>query len=127
MRSADRPLTPTHVALCATCQSVPFSDHLEGLLATGGRGVNLARAEPRGCEDSHLLSGSASGHSRTVRERGVRVKSSDLAEVRRTLWKAADELRANSRLRSHEYSGPVLGLIFLKYADDRLAPNEFGG
>jgi len=33
------------------------------------------------------------------------------------LWAAADELRANSRLKSSEYSVPVLGLIFLRYAD----------
>ena len=37
------------------------------------------------------------------------------------LWDAADELRANSRLRASEYSVPVLGLIFLKYADHRFA------
>ena len=33
------------------------------------------------------------------------------------LWGAADELRANSKLKSSEYSVPVLGLIFLRYAD----------
>ncbi len=33
------------------------------------------------------------------------------------LWAAADELRANSKLKSSEYSVPVLGLIFLRYAD----------
>jgi len=33
------------------------------------------------------------------------------------LWTAADELRANSKLRAADYSLPVLGLIFLKYAD----------
>lgn len=33
------------------------------------------------------------------------------------LWNAADGLRANSELSSNEYSTPVLGLIFLKYAD----------
>ncbi|MBB5379072.1 type I restriction enzyme M protein [Deinococcus metalli] len=40
-------------------------------------------------------------------------------EVERRLWAAADNLRANSKLRSHEYSVPVLGLIFLAYADYR--------
>ena len=30
------------------------------------------------------------------------------------LWKAADELRANSKLTATEYSFPVLGIIFLK-------------
>ena len=47
------------------------------------------------------------------------MKSSDLAEVRRALWKAADELRANSSLGPAEYRGPVLGLIFLAYAEHR--------
>jgi type I restriction enzyme M protein len=47
------------------------------------------------------------------------VDSTDLAEVQRTLWAAADELRANSSLAAHEYRGPVLGLIFLAYAEFR--------
>jgi type I restriction enzyme M protein len=37
------------------------------------------------------------------------------------LWETADELRANSHLKSSEYSVPVLSLIFLKYADSRFA------
>ena len=32
---------------------------------------------------------------------------------------AADQLRANSELRSQEYSAPVLGLIFLRFAEVR--------
>ena len=36
-----------------------------------------------------------------------------------TLWKSADSLRANSDLRSSEYSTPVMGLIFLKFADNK--------
>jgi type I restriction enzyme M protein len=35
------------------------------------------------------------------------------------LWDAADELRANSKLKSSEYSVPVLGLVFLRYADQK--------
>ena len=45
--------------------------------------------------------------------------SKNLAEVRRTLWAAADQLRANSTLAPSEYRGPVLGLIFLAYAEHR--------
>lgn len=45
--------------------------------------------------------------------------SRNLAEVRRTLWAAADQLRANSTLAANEYRGPVLGLIFLAYAEHR--------
>ncbi|MCJ7445493.1 MAG: type I restriction-modification system subunit M N-terminal domain-containing protein [Methanotrichaceae archaeon] len=38
-------------------------------------------------------------------------------DIEKRLWGAADELRANSKLKSSEYSLPVLGFIFLKYAD----------
>jgi type I restriction enzyme M protein len=47
------------------------------------------------------------------------VENTDLTEVRRTLWAAADQLRANSTLAPNEYRGPVLGLIFLAYAEHR--------
>jgi len=40
-------------------------------------------------------------------------------EIEKRLWDAADELRANSKLKSSEYSTPVLGLIFLRYADHK--------
>lgn len=40
-------------------------------------------------------------------------------ELEKRLWSAADELRANSKLKSSEYSVPVLGLIFLRYADHK--------
>lgn len=35
------------------------------------------------------------------------------------LWEAADQLRANSKLTAAEYAMPVLGLIFLRHADNR--------
>jgi type I restriction enzyme M protein len=38
-------------------------------------------------------------------------------DIEKRLWDAADEMRANSKLKSSEYSLPVLGLIFLKHAD----------
>lgn len=47
------------------------------------------------------------------------MNSTDLADIRRTLWAAADQLRANSTLAPSEYRGPVLGLIFLAYAEHR--------
>ncbi len=37
------------------------------------------------------------------------------------LWAAADQLRANSGLTSAQYSTPVLGLIFLRFAEARFA------
>jgi len=47
-------------------------------------------------------------------------------DLEKRLWDAADQLRANSKLTAQEYSRPVLGLIFLKYADFRfsLAEND---
>lgn len=37
------------------------------------------------------------------------------------LWAAADQLRANSGLTSAQYSPPVLGLIFLRFAEVRFS------
>ncbi len=37
------------------------------------------------------------------------------------LWAAADQLRANSGLTAAQYSTPVLGLIFLRFAESRFA------
>ncbi len=45
----------------------------------------------------------------------------DVRGVERRLWESADQLRANSNLSAAEYSVPVLGLIFLRYADHRFA------
>ena len=45
--------------------------------------------------------------------------ASDTLEKR--LWAAADQLRANSGLTSAQYSTPVLGLIFLRFAEVRFA------
>ena len=42
------------------------------------------------------------------------------------LWQAADQLRANSGLTSAQYSTPVLGLIFLRFADVRFAKVRAG-
>ncbi|HEY2975873.1 MAG TPA: class I SAM-dependent DNA methyltransferase [Pyrinomonadaceae bacterium] len=44
---------------------------------------------------------------------------SNHSEIEKRLWESADQLRANSRLKSSEYSVPVLGLIFLRYADHK--------
>jgi type I restriction enzyme M protein len=46
------------------------------------------------------------------------------SELEKRLWGAADDLRANSKLKSSEYSVPVLGLIFLRYADHKFALAE---
>src|SRR5215468_10009955 len=41
--------------------------------------------------------------------------------IEQRLWDAADQLRANSGLKAQEYSGPILGLIFLRFAEVRFA------
>jgi type I restriction enzyme M protein len=40
-----------------------------------------------------------------------------IKQLEDNLWSAADNLRANSDLKASEYGTPVLGLIFLKFAD----------
>jgi type I restriction enzyme M protein len=40
------------------------------------------------------------------------------------LWAAADQLRANSGLNAAQYSAPVLGLIFLRFAEVRFAAHR---
>ncbi len=49
-------------------------------------------------------------------------EANDLLEKR--LWDAADQLRANSGLTSAQYSQPVLGLIFLRFADSRFKAHK---
>ena len=48
-------------------------------------------------------------------------KDADNAALEKRLWDAADQFRANSGLKSQEYSPPVLGLIFLRFAEVRFA------
>lgn len=43
----------------------------------------------------------------------------NIQQLENELWEAADQLRANSKLTASEYSMPVLGLIFLRHADNR--------
>ena len=46
-------------------------------------------------------------------------KNAGNAVLEKRLWDAADQFRANSGLKSQEYSAPVLGLIFLRFAEVR--------
>lgn len=50
--------------------------------------------------------------------------TADLKQLEADLWRSADTLRANSDLKSTEYSTPVLGLIFLKFADNKYRQHE---
>jgi len=45
-------------------------------------------------------------------------------EIEKKLWRAADQLRVNSKLKASEYSVPVLGLIFLRFADQKFSMVE---
>ena len=47
------------------------------------------------------------------------MQGKQLRELEAELWRAADQLRANSKLTASEYSMPVLGLIFLRHAFNR--------
>ena len=44
---------------------------------------------------------------------------SNISHIENELWKSADSLRANSNLWLQAYADPVLGIIFLKFADKR--------
>lgn len=48
-------------------------------------------------------------------------KDSATVTLEKRLWDAADQFRANSGLKAQEYSGPILGLIFLRFAEARFA------
>jgi type I restriction enzyme M protein len=55
--------------------------------------------------------------------RWIATPEKDTASVtlEKRLWEAADQFRANSGLKAQEYSGPILGLIFLRFAEVRFA------
>jgi len=48
----------------------------------------------------------------------------EVENLEANLWHSADTLRANSDLKSTEYSTPVLRPIFLKFADNKYALSE---
>ena len=47
-----------------------------------------------------------------------------LKNLKDTLWTTADQLRANSGLKSTEYAEPIFGLIFLGFADAKYSKFE---
>jgi type I restriction-modification system DNA methylase subunit len=51
--------------------------------------------------------------------------ASDLAKIGNTLWNAADRLRANSGIRPADYARPVMGLLFLRHADERFTKVDY--
>ena len=46
-------------------------------------------------------------------------KDAASTSLEKRIWDAADQFRANSGLKAQEYSGPILGLIFLRFAAQR--------
>src|SRR5207245_3681153 len=69
----------------------------------------VERSEPETDDGLHLAS---------------QMTKDQLKQLEKELWSAADNLRANSDLKSSEYSTPVLGLIFLKFADNNYKRHE---
>jgi type I restriction enzyme M protein len=62
--------------------------------------------------------------SRAVTDIGLSTRMSQTAlkgieKLEDSLWAAADNLRANSKLTSSEYCMPVLGVIYLRHATNR--------
>jgi type I restriction enzyme M protein len=47
------------------------------------------------------------------------MNAEEIKQLEDELWGAADDLRANSKLTAAEYKDPVLGLILLRYAQNR--------
>ena len=50
--------------------------------------------------------------------------ATSINKLQNDLWEAANKLRAESNLKTNEFSNPVLGLIFLRYADHMFTKAE---
>ncbi|MBN1629654.1 MAG: SAM-dependent DNA methyltransferase, partial [Thermoleophilia bacterium] len=86
-------------------------------VACGQRDASVCPTKDVPWQKAHHLADELSDDPRaTAVIDGGRVAPND---VEKRLWEAADQLRANSKLKASEYSMPVLGLIFLRYADSR--------
>jgi len=85
-------------------------------LPAGSPGDVPSTVEPAtGVPAKSASTNSSSAVGRTARERGT--SAGAVINIEQRLWATADELRANSKLKASEYAAPVLGLIFLRYAD----------
>lgn len=80
--------------------------------------------EARSVSARSTWSGWHDGQPRTRNGGWPVTESEKLRELENRLWQAADQLRANSSLAASQYSIPVLGLIFLRYADVRFTQVE---
>ncbi len=50
----------------------------------------------------------------------------ELKKLKDDLWHSADMLRAGAHLAANKYGQPILGLIFLRYADIRYVQTIVG-
>lgn len=72
----------------------------------------------------HCYDSQTSDDARNQDLQRSRMTKDQLKKLEADLWRAADALRANSDLKASEYSTPVLGLIFLKFADNTYRKHE---
>ncbi len=82
------------------------------------KAISRFRWRRSGVRTFQLGIGPLFSRSRHIMDNGKTFKGNGLAELEKRLWAAADQLWANSPLRPSEYSTPVLGLIFLRFADN---------
>ena len=52
------------------------------------------------------------------------ITNKQLKNLKDRLWEGADQLRANSGLKATEYATPILGLIFLRFAESKYSQYE---
>jgi type I restriction enzyme M protein len=52
------------------------------------------------------------------------MNTNELNDIERRLWSTADQMWTNTGLRPNEYAAPVLGLLFLRYAERRFVAAE---
>ncbi|MFT9367858.1 type I restriction-modification system subunit M N-terminal domain-containing protein [Paenibacillus polymyxa] len=57
-------------------------------------------------------------------KKGLQMTNEEFKKLKADLWSAADQLRANSGLKSTEYATPILGLIFLSFAESKYSQYE---
>ena len=52
------------------------------------------------------------------------MNTAEFEKLKDQLWQTAKTLRAQSDLKSNEYSTPVLGMVFLKFVDNKYKQYE---
>lgn len=105
----------------------------EGTLEVGrGRGGSVRRVvqadapapKPRAAAAASTPAITKAPAAKAAPASAQRSGMSELAAIETSLWATADQLWANTGLKPAEFSTPVLGLIFLRYADKRFTEQE---